>query len=125
MTNRELPQLGTPEFNDLASAYFGGKPKQKCCKDISDFELGTTCPKCNKSFISIINEPKQETLEEYDAESYLAGIKSDLAQDYWCKKQERMYSEEEVYDILIHHTVELFKRKPITLEDFWNKFKKK
>jgi hypothetical protein len=29
---------------------------------------------------------KQETLEEYDAKSYLAGIKSDLAQDYWYKK---------------------------------------
>lgn len=40
-------------------------------------------------------------------------------------QQERMYSEEEVYYILIHHTVELFKKEPITLEDFWNKFKKK
>ena len=26
---QELPQLGTKEFNDLASAYFGGKPKQE------------------------------------------------------------------------------------------------
>tara|TARA_R110000868_G_scaffold406046_1_gene686124 strand:+ start:51 stop:752 length:702 start_codon:yes stop_codon:yes gene_type:complete len=26
---QELPQLGTKEFNELASAYFGGKPKQE------------------------------------------------------------------------------------------------
>ena len=25
---QEIPQIGTKEFNDLASAYFGGKPKQ-------------------------------------------------------------------------------------------------
>ena len=41
------------------------------------------------------------------------------------QKQDKRFSEEEVYDILIHHTVELFKKEPITLEDFWNKFKKK
>lgn len=59
---QEIPQIGTKEFNDLASAYFGGKPKQ-------------------------------ETLKEYDAES-------DLAQDYCCKQQERMYSKEEVIQII-------------------------
>ena len=26
---QEIPKLGTKEFNDLASAYFGGKPKQE------------------------------------------------------------------------------------------------
>jgi hypothetical protein len=26
---KELPKFGTKEFNDLSSAYFGGKPKQK------------------------------------------------------------------------------------------------
>ena len=28
-----LPQLGTKEFNDLASAYFGGKPKQETLEE--------------------------------------------------------------------------------------------
>ena len=80
-------------------------------------------------------EPKQETLEEYIEKLY---PKDDSRYDFtvtskirngiregakW--QQERMYSEEEVYNILIHHTVELFKREPITLEDFWNKFKNK
>ena len=44
--------------------------------------------------------------------------------EYLLKRQETMFSGDEVYDILIHHTVELFKKEPITLEDFWNKFKK-
>jgi hypothetical protein len=35
-----------------------------------------------------------------------------------------MYSEEEVYNILQEHTVELFKGEPCTLHEFWNKFKK-
>ena len=28
MENNKLPQIGTKEFNDMASAYFGGAPKQ-------------------------------------------------------------------------------------------------
>jgi len=26
---QDIPQLGTKEFNDLASSYFGGEPKQE------------------------------------------------------------------------------------------------
>jgi hypothetical protein len=40
------------------------EPKQECCQDVSGFYLGTTCPKCNTPFRSVIQEPKQETLEE-------------------------------------------------------------
>jgi hypothetical protein len=40
------------------------EPKQECCQDTSGFYLGTTCLKCNKPFRSVIQEPKQETLEE-------------------------------------------------------------
>jgi hypothetical protein len=29
---KDIPQLGTKEFNDLASTYFGGKPKQETIK---------------------------------------------------------------------------------------------
>ena len=80
--------------------------------------------------------PKQETLElaakEFSNNSavnnYEHGINVGKYQGFiegakW--QQERTYSEEEVYDILIHHTVELFKKEPITLESFWNKFKNK
>jgi Zn ribbon nucleic-acid-binding protein len=42
-----------------------GKPKPKCCKEIvSGFELGTTCPTCNKPFRSVIQEPKEETVSQ-------------------------------------------------------------
>jgi hypothetical protein len=29
---KDIPQLGTTEFNNLASAYFGGKPKEETMK---------------------------------------------------------------------------------------------
>ena len=66
MSKEEIPRLGTKEFNDLASAYFGGKPKQ-----------------------------------------------------------ERSYSEEEVYHILCEHTAELFKGSKLTLTEWFKQFKKK
>lgn len=31
---QEIPQIGTKEFNDLASAYFGGKPKQETLEEV-------------------------------------------------------------------------------------------
>jgi hypothetical protein len=36
-----------------------------------------------------------------------------------------MYSEEEVYDILVEHTIELFKKESKTLNEWFEKFKKK
>ena len=40
-------------------------------------------------------------------------------------QQKRMYSEEEVYNILVQHTIELFKGQPCTLDEFFEQFKKK
>ncbi len=74
---QELPQLGTKEFNDLASAYFGGRPK-----------------------------PKQETLEdaaERYAKQFDYAEDSSPQLDFieGAKYQEkRMYSEEEVKTIV-------------------------
>ena len=133
MKNKELPQLGTKEFNDLASACFGGKPKQETLEEVSEYDVmpnivyGENVGERIKIKAKIITkeEPKQETIEEAvqkvaNSDDFINGA---LFGSQW--QQERMYSEEEVYDILIHHTVELFKKEPITLEDFWNKFKKK
>ena len=39
--------------------------------------------------------------------------------------QQRMYSEEEVYDILVEHTIELFKKESKTLNEWFEKYKKK
>lgn len=45
-------------------------PSEECCKDIEGFNLGMTCPKCNKPFRSVIEEPnynmKQEILDEME-----------------------------------------------------------
>lgn len=34
-----LPEIGTKEFNDLASAYFGGKPKQETLEEFIQRQL--------------------------------------------------------------------------------------
>ena len=50
---------------------------------------------------------------------------SDFLKAKEIEKQQKGYSEEEVYDILVKHTVELFKSEPQTLDEFFEKFKKK
>ena len=37
-SKQEFPKLGTKEFNDLASVYFGGKPKQKTLEEAMNQE---------------------------------------------------------------------------------------
>jgi hypothetical protein len=76
---------------------------------------------------------EQETLEEA-AVDYISE-KSERAREYgmvfnairfgakW--QAERMYSEEEVYDILVEHTIELFKKESKTLNEWFEQFKKK
>ena len=44
------------------------EPKQECCQSVRGQYLGTTCPKCNKPFRSVIDKSKQETLEEIPKE---------------------------------------------------------
>jgi hypothetical protein len=87
---------------------------------------------------------KQETLEEaaakyaksnqYDLEYYDEGgyqgieVKSfaEKLVDFTTKWQaERMYSEEEVLNILYKHTEDLLAGKKITLEEWFEQFKKK
>ncbi len=80
------------------------EPKDKCCEDVNGFYLGTTCPKCNKPFRSIVKKPKQETLEEAFKNTYLGekiSFNSDIGKSFeiganW--QAERMYSEEDMKD---------------------------
>jgi hypothetical protein len=80
----EFPQLGTKEFNNLASAYFGGKPQEEfkpiwkqiiedCGGEKAFMEAAGLKPKQDRTCSNIcsvvcgecqIFEPKQETLEE-------------------------------------------------------------
>jgi hypothetical protein len=41
------------------------------------------------------------------------------------KQIAEMYSKEEVYKILVEHTIELFKKEPCTLDEWFEKYKKK
>lgn len=64
--------------------------KKECCKEIiSGFYLGTTCPKCNKPFRSIIQETKQLTdleialkLEEIEREESKQESLEEAAEKY-------------------------------------------
>ncbi len=77
---------------------------------------------------------KQETLEKFAENSWLfdntmsfndriSYVKGFVDGAKW--QQERSYSEEEVYNILVEHTIELFKREPKTLDEWFKQFKKK
>jgi hypothetical protein len=79
-----IPQFGTTEFNDLAAAFFGGKPKQESLEEaaekyVEDFDL---------SFYDTVEEIPVKELGKKD---FKEGAK-------W--QSERMYSEEEVIIIL-------------------------
>jgi hypothetical protein len=114
------------------------EPKQECCQDVSGFYLGTTCSKCNTPFRSVIQEPKQETLEEFAFEKYPRSMSekdSELRNIFseglelgakWM--EERMYSEEDIINAL--HSVELKDNKDYSkiyngMKEWFNQFKKK
>jgi hypothetical protein len=78
---QEIPQIGTKEFNDLVSAYFGGKPKQETLEEAANKLLWKKYP---------YHPPKD------------AGYWKDMFSEGAKWQMERSYSEEEV--------VELFKQ---------------
>jgi hypothetical protein len=95
------------------------EPKQECCQDVSVFYLGTTCNKCNRPFRSVIEEPKQETLEEaaetisdfIKRESKSANESVGIVKGVkW--QQERRYSEEEVFNICREFAIFVQQKRP-------------
>jgi len=99
------------------------EPKQYTSEELEGFE----------DFKKLI-KPKQETLEEAAKEFYPPATTDlicapKLVRDAFIAgakwQSERMYSEEEVYNILVEHTIELFKGQPCMLDEFFEKFKKK
>lgn len=80
-SKQEIPQLGTKEFNDLASAYFGGKPKQQYeyvkSKDVVlGYKTSTVAQTLDKLVI------KQETLEEVAERLSKDAYKKHSVKDY-------------------------------------------
>jgi len=100
-----LPKIGTKEFNNLASGLFGGKPKQE------KLTYTESAKKEERISNSIMMKRKQETVEDA-AENNWDKINSEYKNGLnpyahkigfiegaeWM--QERMYSEEEVNDLL-------------------------
>ena len=140
-TDVDLIKYGVQAIDDEFLEWFVKNPS---CEHVTILQKGTTTiifPTPKNDIISDFikkEESKQETLEEvgtYQQELFnylhdlgviaLQSEMQEIERIVLSMQQERMYSEEEVYDILIHHTIELFKKEKITLEDFWNKFKKK
>jgi hypothetical protein len=78
---QEFPQIGTKEWNDLASQYFGGKSKQEILEAFSKEVLE------DEFFANISEHRKAERFIELGAN--------------W--QAERMYSEEEVIELLNKH----------------------
>jgi hypothetical protein len=60
-----------PDMEDVGYTYKINIPqeesKEECCESANGFYLGTTCPKCNQPFRSVIEKPKQE-LQIYSEE---------------------------------------------------------
>ena len=118
---KDLPKVGTNEFNDLASACFGRQVK--IIGDVVTFDSE-----------SVKEEPKQETLEEafgriFDSLDYILFDFTSFEQGAkW--QQERSYSEEEVKNI-VDETIEKFYKHFYTLtkaemkEQWFEQFKKK
>ena len=93
-----LPKIGTKEFNNLASGLFGGKPKQE------KLTYTESAKKEERISNSIMMKRKKETLEEvakrYAIQVYKGKIVYHGFIDGVKWMQERMYSEEEVNDLL-------------------------
>lgn len=121
------PKLGTKEFNDLASAYFGGNPKQEC-EHIKEYGCIKDICSCNtnpkkapfkhkiqsipkeeilenrSNAYEFIDFDKQETLEEASDRAYSCGLFSTktafIAGAKW--QQERSYSEDEILNLMYY-----------------------
>jgi len=120
-----MPKVGTKEFNDLASACFGGKPKQETLEEAEKYPIGGYAPgnyMCNCSICKIqfqgdkravqcepcaIKMTKEEPKKEY---KYIGECKGNngngcfmdsCGHDCGCFTiQERSYTEEEVLELI-------------------------
>lgn len=107
MANK-IPQIGTNEFNDLASACFGGKPKK------------TTIELAEKEFEKIINKKllptKQllEVAEHYFIIGYATGQERSYSEEDMINFVEfvsKYYSDDLMENSTIHELLEQFKNK--------------
>ena len=101
---QEFPQIGTKEWNDLASQYFGGKSKQEILEAFSKEVLE------DEFFTNISEHRKAERFIELGAN--------------W--QAESMYSEEEVIEIILAKNAQLgIIGKTAEVKEWFKQYKKK
>jgi len=99
---QEFPQFGTKEFNDLASTYFGGKPKQETLEE----------------FIK-----KQLSLGKYQDQESAIRHSIELGAKWQQEQDKKLYSEEEVIKIAKQYAKRC--QAPIQDSKWFEQFKKK
>lgn len=112
--------------------------KQVTPNDLNQFsfdkeksELITTMgQKLVRELQSVVKQTLEETADNFaNSKEWLNGGASNWVQFSFKKgaewQAERMYSEEEVLDILYKHTEDLLAGKKVTLEEWFNQYKKK
>ncbi|MCF8339672.1 MAG: hypothetical protein K9I82_01725 [Chitinophagaceae bacterium] len=135
--NLEIPEFGTKEFNDLASGFFGGKPRLK--EESKQEKLAYTESARKEERISncTIMKSIRETVEEaaerlwLDSTSQLTSKNSFIEGAEW--QAERMYSEEDLISFARFYFREEFnstmqnsdKSTDEILQEWFNQFKKK
>lgn len=112
----EMPQIGTKEFNDLASAYFGGKPKQETPEEVKLAILfHNTYEKLAPSF----GYETREDTKSFDITTPNGKLMIAVCKEIIKWQQERMYSEEDLKEAFS------MGRTGKTIEEFNRKFKNK
>jgi hypothetical protein len=144
---QELLQLGTKEFNELASAYFGGKPKQETLEEalikfkkehtvlnLYHFNLLQSVAEFGARWQreQILCLDKENLIKtDNDRLLYQNGVLKGMLRRIELQNQERMYSEEEVLQIFndwyeFDSNQDSFNGKDdLTFEQWFEQFKKK
>ena len=129
--NLEIPEFGTKDFNDLASGFFGGKPKQEKLTYTESARKEERISNC--TIMKSIRETVEEAAERIwlDSTSQLTSKNSFIKGAEW--QAERMYSEEDLISFARFYFREEFNstmqnsNKSIDeiLQEWFNQFKKK
>jgi hypothetical protein len=117
---QELPQLGTKEFNDLASACFEGKPKQETIEEAAERESEIRYPVLTHK--NPENSPYTGTKK-----AFKHGVR--FGAKWQAEKDKNKYSEEEIEKILhdYRNTFEMYRNiqvLPIMFYQWFEQFKK-
>jgi hypothetical protein len=90
-TKQELPQLGTKEFNNLASAYFGGKPREEPKQDLEK-DIFENLKEYYK------NIPREKVLKDWNKSAHLDNVGPTVEEFIENSNEERLKEAAERYE---------------------------